>query len=195
MSYNFTLHQGKTFQFIARWEKLPFVYKAIQAIVKTAPVAITSATHDLVDGWRAAVVSVQGMTEINATNKPLRQSDFHKITLVDVNEITINDINAAEFTEYESGGFLQYYTPADLAGYSSRMTIKDRVGGTVLKALVSPTDIVVDDTTKTITVTISATDTAAFTHGFYVYDLEMVNGAEVTLILSGEIEVVPEVTT
>lgn len=195
MSYDFTVRQGETFQRVVRWEIPPFIYKAIQSITQAAPVEIVSATHGLVNGWRTAVVSVKGMTEINAKNNPLRATDFNKATVVNANTVQLNKVNAADFSEYESGGYLQYYTPAPLAGYSARMTIKDRVGGTVLLALVSPTHIVIDDAAKTITVTISATDTAAFAPGRYVYDFEMVNGAVVTPILNGEIEVTAEVTT
>lgn len=195
MSYDFTIRQGETFQRVVRWEIPPFVYKPIQSISQAAPVQIVSAAHGLVNGWRVAVVSVKGMTEINAKNDPLRSTDFNKATVINANTVELNKVNAADFSEYESGGYLKYYTPAPLAGFTARMTIKDRVGGTVLVALVSPTNIVIDDAAKTITVTIAATATAAFATGRYVYDLEMVNGAVVTTILSGEIEVTPEVTT
>lgn len=196
MSTNLIIHQGKTFQRVLRWESLPHIYKAISAISAIAPCRVTSATHGLVNGWRAAVVSVKGMEEINAKNTPPKDADYHKITLIDPNTIDFNDVNAADFTAYQSGGYLQYYTPVPLAGYSARMQIKNKIGGTVLKALVSPTDIVIDDTAKTITFTMSATDTALFAKGKYVYDFEMVSGTGVvTQLLSGEVTVIPEVTT
>jgi hypothetical protein len=60
---------------------------------------------------------------------------------------------------------------------------------------VSPTDIVLDDTAKTITVTISAADTAAYDFTTGVYDLELVSsGGVVTQLLAGNVTVGSEVT-
>lgn len=193
---NLTIRQGETFLRVIRWETLPYVYKAISAITAAAPVAITAPGHGLATGWRAAVVSVRGMKEINARNSPPRDSDFHQVTVTGADALTINDINSAEYSAYTSGGYLQYYTPVDLAGYSARLTIRDRVGGTVLKSLVSPTDITLDNANHTVTVTLSATDTAAFAFTKGVYDLELVSGAgAVTTLYSGNVAVTKEVTT
>ena len=76
VSKDLTIQQGKTFTLVLRWETEPIVYKAITAIAQTAPVRITAAGHGLVDGWRAAVVSVKGMAEINAENTPPRGDDY-----------------------------------------------------------------------------------------------------------------------
>jgi hypothetical protein len=57
------------------------------------------------------------------------------------------------------------------------------------------TGIALDDTVKTILLTISATDTAALTFLAGVYDLELVSGSGVvTQILKGNITVDTEVT-
>jgi hypothetical protein len=64
-----------------------------------------------------------------------------------------------------------------------------------LVSLVSPTDITIDDTAKTVTITITAVVTAAYTFSSGVYDLEMVSGAGVvTQLLSGNVTVLDEVT-
>ena len=193
---NLTVQQGKTFIRVFRWETAPVVYKAISAITKSAPVSITASAHGLVSGWRAAVVSVGGMTEINALNAGKKNSDYHKVTVVDVNTITINDINSSEFTSYTSGGYLQYNTPVDLTGYSARMKIRDRVGGTELASFTSPTDILINTTTKTIQLQIEAAVTAAYTWSTGVYDLEMVDGSgRVFRLAGGKITLEKEVTT
>jgi hypothetical protein len=193
---NLTIRQGETFQRLIRWESPPYIYKAITAITKAAPVAITAAGHGLATGWRVAVVSVLGMKEINARNSPPRDADFHQVTTTGTDAITINDINSADYTAYTSGGYLQFYTPVDLAGFSARLTIKDRIGGTVLETLVSPTDIALDNALHTITITISAVDTAALVFTKGVYDLELVSGSGVvTTLYSGNVLVTKEVTT
>ena len=88
----------------------------------------------------------------------------------------------------------------NVTGYTARMTIKDRVGGTVLETLViaaaGATGIVIDTANFTTTLTITATDTALLTFGKAVYDLEMVSPTGVvTAILAGAVTLSKEVTT
>lgn len=203
---DFPLTQGKTFGQVIRWESdQPEVYKLVTAITKSGPVRITAPGHTLVDGWRVAVQGVKGMVEINAPHNPPRCNEYHEISYVDSGSIEINNINTAAVDEnggdlygdYISGGYLRFFTPVDLTGYTARMDIKDKVGGTVLHSLTTEDGgIVLDNSAKTITLLISATDTAAFTWTRGVYDLEMVSsGGVVSALLSGSITVKKEVTT
>lgn len=188
--------QGKTFTRVLRLASLPYIYKAITAITQAAPPVVTATGHGLLDGQRAVIVSSQGMLDINAANNPPRASEYHKATYIDANRISFNDINASGFNPYTGGGYLQYLTPTDLAGCTARMSIKDAIGGTELLRLdTTNSRIVVNNTTKTITLTVDATTTAAITWTTGVYDLELVNGTAVSLLLSGGITVEPEVTT
>lgn len=191
-----TIQKGATFSRVLRWESAPFIYTAITAITRAAPVAITSASHGLVDNWRAAVVSAGGMRQINARQIPPRSTEFHKITRVDANIVTFNDVDSSQYTAYTSGGYLVSYTPVSLSGFSARMQIRATVEATTaLVSLVSPTDIALDDTNHTITITISATATAALDFEAGVYDLELVSGTGVvTRLLEGSVVVTPEVT-
>ena len=191
------VQQGKTFTLLLRWETEPIVYKAVTAIAQVAPARLTVPAHALVDGWRAAIVSVKGMAEINAQNTPPRGDDFKPVTVVDPNTVEFNDINAADFRAYVSGGYLQYNTPVYLTGYTARMDIKDKVGGTVLHSMTSANGgISIDTSGKTITLNISATDTAAFAWQRGVYDLEMISASSVvTALLTGKVSVTKEVTT
>jgi hypothetical protein len=196
---DFVILQGDTFTRVIRWEALPYVYKAITAITKAAPASITAATHGLATGWRVAVVSVLGMTEINAASDPPKSVDFHQCTVVDPNTITLNDVNSSEFSAYVSGGYLQYYTPVNLSGFTARMTIKNKIGGTSLLTLTSGAPdnrIAIDNAAHTITLTISATDTASMTFTQGVYDLELVSPVGVvTKLYRGGVTVLKEVTT
>jgi hypothetical protein len=196
ISTDLTILQGKTFNRVLRLSALPYVYKAITGITQAAPAVITATGHGLLNGQKAAVVSVHGMTQINSPNTPPRYSDFHKITYVDPNTISLNDTNSTDFDAYISGGYLQYLTPTDLAGATARMSIKDVIGGTELLRLdTTNSRIVIDNAAKTITLTIDAVTTAGITWNTGVYDLELVVGSIVTLLLSGAISVIPEVTT
>lgn len=195
--HDIVIQQGKTFNQVVRWESTPIVYKLITGITQAAPAQITATGHGVPAGWRVAIVSVKGMLGINAKNTPPRSSEYHAATVVSANAISLNDVNSSDYSPYTSGGYVQYNTPVDMAGFAARMTIKDRVGGTVLETLTNANaKIVLDNTAKTITILLDAATTAAYTWVKGVYDLEMVSaGGVVTAILSGNVTVTKEVTT
>lgn len=196
-----TIRQGGTFTRVLRWEAPPYIYKAITGITKAAPAVVTATSHGIPNGWRVAVVSVKGMTQINAKKSPPLDSDYTRATVIDANSIELNEVNSTDYGNYTSGGYLQLLTPVDLAGYTGRMKIRDKIGGTVLASTDvadAPLDVItvtVNNTDKTITIQIEATDTAAFTWTKGVYDLEMVSsGGVVTDLLYGSVKVDKEVT-
>ena len=137
------------------------------------------------------------MTEINSPDDPPRDRDYHQATVVDTNTISFNDINSLGYKTYTSGGVLRYLTPVDLTGFTARMSIKDKVGGTELLRLdTTNSRIVLNSTASTITLVISATDTAAITFTKGVYDLELQSlGGIVTALLYGKVSIEQEVTT
>jgi hypothetical protein len=250
---DFIIQQGKTFSQVVRWETTPIVYKAISAISQAAPAAISAALHGVPIGWRVAIVSVKGMTEINSPmDSKQKPTAYRQATVVDTNTISLNDVNASGFAAYLSGGYVQYNTPSPLAGFTARMTIKDMVAapsllvcttagtagttipkgvgadGTVVWSLAPAGSarsltwtpgtvisvnavmdthellrldtvnarIVIDTVNYTITLSISAVDTAALSWSQGVYDLEMVSSAGVvTGVIKGTITVEQEVTT
>lgn len=189
--------KGKTFRRILRWEAPPIVYKAITGITQTAPIRITCPQHEVPEGWRVAIVSVKGMTQINAENDPPKAKDYLAATVKDANTIELNEINAAGFRAYISGGYVQYNTPVPLSGYTARMSVKDKVGGTELFRLDTLNGrINIDANAHTITLSISATDTEAMSFKKGVYDLELVSAdGVVTVLLAGTVVVGAEVTT
>lgn len=203
-----TIQQGKTFSLVIRWEAEPIIYKPITAISFAfgAP-RLTVAGHGCPAGWRAAVTRVKSPKQINAENNPPKASDYRAVTVIDANTVEFNDLapfddNGNEWPGYTEGGFLQYNTPVDITGYSARMKIKDKVGGTVLastEAGDSPLNVLtitLDAANKTITLSIAATATDDFAWTKGVYDLEMVSPTGiVTTILSGKVSVTKEVTT
>ena len=198
-----TILQGKTFSLVLRWETSPVVHKAISAIslANGAP-RLTVTAHGLTSGWRSAVQRVLGMTPINAKSSPPKDKDYHQVTVIDPNTIELNDVspvdeNGDEWPAYISGGFILYNTPASLASFTARMSIKDKVGGTLLHSLTTENGgIALDDVNKTITLTSQPADTEAFAWKKGVYDLEMVSGTGVvTLTMYGQIAISKEVTT
>lgn len=190
------IKQGSTFALALKWGSGPILFVPIQGISQGAPAVVSATAHGLPAGWPVSVESVKGMTEINAANSPPLASDYKQITVINANSLSLDGVNSFDFHAYKSGGVLRTYTPISLAGYTARMKIKDRVGGTVLANLVSPTNITIDDVNKTITITIAASATEVFTFVKAVYDLELVSaGGVVTRIAEGKAKLDQEVTT
>lgn len=189
---NLKVYQGSTFTEVLRWESSTKVYRPITAITKTAPVVITATAHNIPAGWRARVTNVAGMKELNSL-----ADAYYLVTDTTTNTVTINAINAVGFNEYTSGGILEYNDPINLAGYTARMQLRGKLADTeIIKELTTQNGgIVIDNTAKTISIVISATDTAAFTFSTAVYSLEMISsGGEVSQMLTGTLTLVKEVT-
>lgn len=85
----------------------------------------------------------------------------------------------------------------NLTGYTARMQIRPTAASatTTLSLTTENGRIALGGTAGTITLSISATDTAAITAGRYVYDLELVSaGGIVTRLLQGVVTVSANVT-
>ncbi len=201
---NITIKKGKTFSRILRWESTPFIYKAITGITQAAPAVLTVTSHGLPDGWRLAVLSPGGMREIAAKlpakGKPPLADQFHQGTVLTSDTIALNDVNSLDFTAYTTGGAIVYYTPIDLDGFTARLQIRsteEATGDPLVELTTENGGITLDNTAKTITITIaaSATEDLEFLTG--VYDLELVSDDAtpvVTQLLKGSVTVEEEVT-
>jgi len=183
---NLKIERGESFLYVVRWETVPIVYKAITGITQSAPVVITAIAHGLTNGWRAAVVSAKGMRQINAVNTPPKHKDYKVVTVLSADSIALNSVNSSDFGAYTSGGYLQYNTPKDMTGYTAALVIKDYSGGNILSTLVP----VVSNTTKTISISMTAVATAALLYDDAVYELLLTSSfSEVTELMSGSITV------
>jgi hypothetical protein len=194
---NLLIERGKTFTYVLRWaEEPPVIYKPVSGISQTAPVVLDVNGHGLVSGWPVAVSGVRGMRQINAENTPPRERDFHPATVRNSNQVELNDVDASMFSEYEPGsGFIQYATPVNLVGAKARFVVRDKAGAEL--ASYDETDgIAINDATKTITLTISASITAAyaFSKGFYEWEVEDSTG-RVERAKHGELSVDTEIAT
>lgn len=188
---NFKVYQGSTFREVLRWESSTKTYTPITAITKTAPVVVTATSHGMPAGWRAKITGVLGMKEIN-------DSETYRVaTAVTSNTVTFNAVNATNYTAYTSGGILEYNTPVDLLNYTARMQIRSKLtsDAVILELTTANGGIVLDNTAKTITIVMSAVQTAALNFSTAVYSLELVlSGTEVVPFCGGTLTLVPEVT-
>jgi hypothetical protein len=187
---NLKIYQGSTFRETIRWESALKVYAPISNISKTAPMVVTAANHGVPVGWRTKISGALGMKEANTGDNYLVASE------VAANTATFNSVNALNYTTYTGGGVLEYNQPVDLTGYTARMQIRSKLEDlTVLTELTTENNrILIDNTLKTITLTIPASVTAALNFQSAVYSLELVNGSEVTPFIGGTVSLVKEVT-
>jgi hypothetical protein len=86
--------------------------------------------------------------------------------------------------------------PVNLTGYTARMQVRDTItaASTLFSFTTENGGISLGGTAGTITVTASATTTAAVAAGCYVYDLELISGATVYRLVQGQFTVDGEVT-
>lgn len=186
---NFKIYQGSTFAEVFRWESALVTYLPITAITKTAPVVVTCTGTLPPVGWRAKITGVVGMKEINS-------DEYLTVTGTSGNTITFNSVNASNYNTYTSGGIVEYNTPMDLTGYVGRLQIRPQTNSsTVLLELTSQNGgIEINNSLKTITVLISASQSQALNFTNAVYSLELVNNAEVITFSLGNVSLVTEVT-
>jgi hypothetical protein len=112
------------------------------------------------------------------------------------NKVEINQVNSLGYTAYTSGGVVEFNQPVPLVGLAARMQIRESIDSpTVIhEATTQNNQIVLDNTTKTIQITLLANVTQNFTFSTAVYSLELYNGNNVIPFINGNITLVQEVT-
>lgn len=185
--------QGDNFGPVFRWfNEDSKVYRNVTAVPQLAPIRLTIAGHGIPDGWMVTPDNFLGMKELNDVGETPAK-------FVDVNTVELNAVNGAGFKPYTGGGTLEFYEPFDLAGFTARMQVRASIeSASILLDLTSAaSEILLNNTTKTIQPVLDAAATAAITDWISgVYDLELVSaGGVVTKIARGPIIVaVKEVT-
>ena len=193
---NYKVYQGSTFREVYRWESQTKVYVPISTISKSAPCVITTHTAtDLPVGWRFRVTGAGGMKEINTVS----EDSYYIATTINVakTQVTINQVNSSGYTTYTSGGVLEYNDWVNLTGYNARMQIRETVDSstTIYEATSAAGQIVLDNIYKTITLTIPASVTQAFTFETAVYSVELFTVAgEVIPFIEGNLVLSKEIT-
>lgn len=108
-----------------------------------------------------------------------------------------------DFTLYQGATFQRVLTwkdeagdVTDLTGYTARMHIRTNLDAddAFITLTTENGGITLGGEEGTITLLISATDTAAITYATGVYDLELITGSTVTRLLQGQVDISKEVT-
>ena len=80
----------------------------------------------------------------------------------------------------------------DLTGYTARGKIRKSYSASKYTEFTTSITAFSDITkSDTVTISLTATQTAALKAGRYVYDLEVIQGSVITRIMQGQIEVLP----
>lgn len=195
---NLEIPQGRTFSKVLRWGQPRLAYRQIATASQAAPCILgTSAPHGLPDGWLFQVSNAKGMTELNSQQTPDEAPRLYQATVIDPATIEINDLNAAGFKPYQGGGIITYNMPVDLDGFTAAMQVRARIDSaeTLLSFTTANGRIVLDNTGKTITLQLSAVDSAALAWTEGVWDLELISsGGIVSPVAYGSVKVIKEVT-
>lgn len=86
--------------------------------------------------------------------------------------------------------------PINLTGYTAAMQLRENYNSDVAELTLSTSNggITITGNLGKLALTATASQTAALSSGFYVYDLEISSGGVVTRIIQGQITVAGEVT-
>lgn len=194
---------GATYETALRISSQAMMYASISGMSQSAPLEVTATAHGIPDGWQVAVIGAKGMTETNAADpNNIKESEYHRCTVVDADTVVIDGISSERFKAYQSGGYLAFRAPADLSGYASgRMDVKAKVGGDVLLTRNTVNGgLLIDSSTSSVFVRLAPTTLsgANLTAKDYVFDIELETaGGAVDALCSADsvLAVQPEVTT
>jgi hypothetical protein len=162
--------RGVTFSRQWRYATDPLVYKAVAAVLSPTPLTLTVIAHGVINGQSVALVELGGLDSVNARNSPPKGTDFHAASVDDVDTLHFNDIDAASGGQvYESGGKIAYYTLVDLSTITG---VQFKVYGVSDPTTVIATfNTTLDNTAKTISLSIAPSDLANLTSDDYTFTL------------------------
>lgn len=194
--YDLTIRQGSTLPLVIKYGQPQLSIKPITGITRSGQGVVTAAAHGIPLNWQVWVAGVGGMVKINHQPEEIQLSlNPYYGYYVDANTIRLN-LDTTRFGVYTSGGELLYHPPVDLTGYTARMYIRENIEDVIPVHIMTTEDggITLGGANGTITLSISATATAAFTFDTAMYDLELINGTVVTAVISGKVLLEKEIT-
>jgi phage tail sheath gpL-like len=86
--------------------------------------------------------------------------------------------------------------PVNLTGYTAAMQLRQNYNSEVADLTLTTANggISIVGATGTITITATATQTGLLDPGFYVYDLELTSGSNISRLIQGQLTVAEQVT-
>lgn len=180
------IKKGATWKRVIRWEIKPTIFRAVSGVSRTAPAEMTVPNHGLPSGWRILrITGITGMRQMNthqlSAGKYRRVSlgntfpNGVRVTALDSERIQLDDVNATEFSDSTGGGVIEYLTPMNLSGFTAQMQLRSSVKSATTLLELNQTNgrILINVPASTITLQITAADTAALTFKSAIASLEM----------------------
>lgn len=180
---------GTTVPLVYRWGAAPLIYVPV-VISNLTPLRLTATAHGIPDGWPVAVPEMDNLPDLEAEAWPPSECDYQAIHVVDANTLEFNGLDAARTPAVVGGlGVLAYQTPMSLSGSTGTFTIATPITLVITAVL--------DNSAKTITVTLTSAETAAYPVGaIYAFSILITDsGGNVTQLDAGSIEVVDATST
>ena len=87
-------------------------------------------------------------------------------------------------------------SPVNLTGYTAAMQLRQNYNSDTAALTLTTANggITIVGATGTVTINATATQTGALDPGFYVYDLELISGANISRLIQGQLTVAEQVT-
>ena len=86
--------------------------------------------------------------------------------------------------------------PVNLTGFTAAMQLRQNYNSDTAALTLTTANggITIVGATGTVTISATATQTGALDPGFYVYDLELISGANISRLIQGQLTVAEQVT-
>ena len=192
------IRRGTTLQWVIRVEQPVANYVPITAIDNTAPIRIHATAHGLYDGQRFAIEGAKGLTSLNATKSPPKDTEYFKAAVIDDDTVDINAVNAINLPAYTDSGVIRYNTPFDLTGYGIFMQARpsERSEVVLFEASTADGGIVIAGDGLSALATVAAETLSAITARTGVFDVEFVSPSSAVPFATPQrqIEFVGEIT-
>lgn len=169
------VRRGSSVALPIRIETSRYKWAAITAITREAPVEITAPGHGFPNGWRAAVATAGGMTQINIANPLPKDRELRPVDVIDADTVQINSINASAFSAYTSGGYLVGFEPLDMSGIeSARMDVRGPSGELLASFSTDDGTLEINAAACAVVLTLTAVQSRDLPFSFGLYDLELI---------------------
>jgi len=172
-----TLEQYGDSVFVVQWEDFyPIMQVAVHGMPQRYPLRLTVNGHNLIDNQKVAIFGCKGIESVCSYEpQHLSLRKYHQIKVIDANTIEFPHLGVDERSYYRGGGFIQHTNYISLAGVTGIFDIYEETGAPVWLSIPA----VLDDTLKTITVTVTQAQRNAFLAQFTTLDayckLTMIN--------------------
>lgn len=163
--------------FTYRWGAPPFIYTPV-TVLQLTPLRFTATAHGIPDQWPVAIPDLPSLQKLQAVTWPPGPCDITPIRSIDANTLEFNLVDASRINAAAATttGNIAYQTPVNLTGFTGSFVVSSAFGVTPPLLTVAA---VVDNTGKTVVVSLTGAQTAALAGTNNVFSLLMTSPTNV----------------